>query len=341
MNLRHFDKTTLEPAAIVGIVEHGNRMRAESRPDDPPVPPAELIAQLGHIPAMLELHMWSVDDDGQVVASAQVQMMDMDTNRHVAQLEISVEPHVRRNGIGTRLLREAVAQVQAAGRSLLIASSSDRVSAGQPFLERYGFTPGLAHHVNQLVLADLERDLLTQWLEDAATRASGYELVTLHGAYADAWLEPVAKLMDVMNTAPRGDLDVEDFHMTPELLKQSDRLMQARNATRAVTFARERATETLVGYSELTWSLNRPGIASQQGTGVHPDHRGHGLGRALKAANLKALLDQNPEARFVRTGNADNNAPMLAINHALGFKPYSAVTEWQAQLDAVTARLEG
>ncbi len=340
MNVRHDDKTTLEPAFITRLVEHGNRMRAEARPDDPATPADEVIAQMAHIPPILDLHFWTVADEaGRIVASAQVQMFEMDTNRHIAQADLTVEPHARRSGVGRQLLEHLAQRAQSAGRTHIIVSSNDRVPAGKPFLERYGFTPGLEHHVNQLVVADLDHALLDNWLEEARTRAAAYELVTLHGAYPEDWLEPVAKLMDVMNTAPRGDLALEDFHMTPELLRQSDALMTARGATRAVTFAREREGGALVGYSELTWNPKRPGIVQQGGTGVYADHRGHGLGQALKAANLKALLEKNPDARFVRTGNADQNAPMLRINHALGFKPYYAGTEWQGTVDAVLERL--
>jgi hypothetical protein len=36
-----------------------------------------------------------------------------------------------------------------------------------------------------------------------------------------------------------------------------------------------------------------------------------------------------PNARLVRTGNADSNAPMLAINTRLGFKPVWAESIWE------------
>ena len=53
-----------------------------------------------------------------------------------------------------------------------------------------------------------------------------------------------------------------------------------------------------------------------------PKYRGHGLGKWLKAAMLEKVLAERPAVKFVRTGNADENVPMLKINHALGFKPY-------------------
>jgi mycothiol synthase len=344
MNIQHTDKTSLTDKFVTQLVEHVNRMRLETHPDDPPVPPEEIIAQVKHLPPVIHLHIWNVQTDSsaqpKMEASAQLQMFDMDTNRHVAELGIEIEPHLRRQGYGAALLHRAATTARDAGRTLLLASSNDRVQAGAPFLERFGFTPGLANHVNQLTLSDLDLGLMRAWVAQAAERAQDYELFTLHGAYPEDRLEDIVAMLDVMNTAPRGDLNVEDSHMTPELVRQMETMMLARGGTRAATFAQHRDSKQLVGYSELTWVTTRPKIVSQQGTGVHPDHRGFGLGRALKAMNALAMLERNEKAQFIRTGNADENAPMLKINHAMGFKPYIAATQWQADVSKVLEALE-
>ncbi len=49
---------------------------------------------------------------------------------------------------------------------------------------------------------------------------------------------------------------------------------------------------------------------------------------------LERIRDDRPEAQRIRTGNARTNAPMLAINDALGFKVVGARTEWQVDLSA-------
>ena len=50
---------------------------------------------------------------------------------------------------------------------------------------------------------------------------------------------------------------------------------------------------------------------------------------------LERIRQERPEAERVRTGNAFSNAPMLAINDALGFKVISTRTEWQADVDRI------
>jgi RimJ/RimL family protein N-acetyltransferase len=68
---------------------------------------------------------------------------------------------------------------------------------------------------------------------------------------------------------------------------------------------------------------------NQGNTGVHPDHRGYGLGLWMKAAMLQRIFDEKPGSRRMRTTNAYSNAPMLAINDALGYRVTATQTAWQ------------
>jgi GNAT superfamily N-acetyltransferase len=52
-------------------------------------------------------------------------------------------------------------------------------------------------------------------------------------------------------------------------------------------------------------------------TGVLPEHRGRGLARALKVVSGEAAREAG--RRYLVTGNNARNAPMLAVNDALGY----------------------
>jgi mycothiol synthase len=86
----------------------------------------------------------------------------------------------------------------------------------------------------------------------------------------------------------------------------------------------------LVGFTRVWWHEGRPGLLTQGDTAVDSDHRNQGIGRWLKAEMILRILAERPEARLIRTGNASDNAPMLAINTALGFQPFQAHTSWRA-----------
>ena len=315
-----------------------NRMRAEFLPDDPPIPFEERRTGWQTIPEFVDLNAWVIwtPDRTAIVACSDVGFLRMAENRHVVQFNIEVLPEYRRHGLGRQLLEQVVAVPRREGRRLMISNTSERVPAGSSFMERLGAKKAIETHTNQLVLADVDPALLRSWIERAVERAQGFELGLWTGPYPDADIEAIAALMEVMNTAPKGDLDVEDFHFGPEQVRQQEASMTARNVQRWTMYVREQATGEFAGFTEVFWHPNRLEILDQGGTGVFPRYRNLGLGRWLKAAMLEKVLRERPEVRFVRTGNADSNAPMLGINHALGFKPYIAEYGWQVE----TAQVE-
>lgn len=98
---------------------------------------------------------------------------------------------------------------------------------------------------------------------------------------------------------------------------------------------REKGSRRIAGFTGVGWQPNRPQILYQYGTAVFPEYQNRGLGRWLKAAMLEKVLRDLPQVRYVRTGNADMNAPMLKINQELGFKPYRSNYDWQVETEKV------
>jgi mycothiol synthase len=335
VNIEHRNKTQLEPEFTRAMVEHGNRHRLETRPDDPAHNPEDMIAQMAHLPPILDLEFWTITENNKMSASAMLQILHMDTNQHLAELEMIVEPHLRRQGIGTQLLRLAATHAQQLGRSLLMTSSTDRIAAGEPFLEQYGFTRGLENHTNQLKLLELPNGLLTTWTSNLP---ADYTLEIWQNHIPETDIAAFAELFKVMNTAPKGELEIEDFSFTPEMIRQKEAMQTAGGIETLTAVVRHKNGE-LVGLNELSWRKSRTSIVSQGGTGVNPAHRNHGLGRWLKAANVLRLLELNSEAKFIRTGNADSNAPMLKINTEMGFRPYEASIAWQGNIATILEKV--
>jgi RimJ/RimL family protein N-acetyltransferase len=82
--------------------------------------------------------------------------------------------------------------------------------------------------------------------------------------------------------------------------------------------ARHRATGEAAGITMVCVHELRPTIAAQEDTSVLAAHRGHRLGLRLKLAMLDWLRAERPDVQSVDTWNVPGNAPMIAINDALG-----------------------
>jgi GNAT superfamily N-acetyltransferase len=145
--------------------------------------------------------------------------------------------------------------------------------------------------------------------------------------------------MEVMNTAPKDDLDVEDFTWTVEQVRQMEESLARRKVERWTAYIRHVESGELAGYTAVYWSPNHPEMLEQGDTGVVPQHRNKGLGRWLKAAMIEKVLQDRSQVAHVRTGNANSNVPMLRINHEMGFKPYRSWTVWQVELEKIDAYL--
>jgi mycothiol synthase len=320
--------------------ESRNRIRAEVLPDDPPIPLEEMVQRLKNFPPYMDYRVWAAweVDEPAIVAYGEV-WLPLTDNLHLAHFDIHVLPAYRRRGLARRLLALIRDEAQGKNRRLLMTDTSDRVPAGEAFMTRLGAERGLETHTNQLVIANLNWDLLSRWQEQARDRAAGFEIGLWEGPYPEADLDAVVALCDLLSQQPFGDLDIEEFQFEAEQVRQDEQSLFARGYERWTLYVRERSTGKFAGYTEVLWNPNRPEIISQGMTGVFPEYRNRGLGRWLKAAMLEKILAERPQAKYVRTGNADINAPMLKINTELGFKPYIAETVWQIATEQVSEYL--
>jgi len=114
--------------------------------------------------------------------------------------------------------------------------------------------------------------------------------------------------------------------------------MRARDASclarglHMVTTAAVDGTGQLIAFTQIVGYARSHWYADQWDTIVAPEHRGHRLGTLIKVANLDYARVQRPELRVIDTGNADSNPYMVAINEAMGFRPYRRIGEWQLAL---------
>jgi GNAT superfamily N-acetyltransferase len=337
IKIQPLDPNIATQEEFAALNQHNNRIRLERLPDDPPIPLDESIQNLKNTPPFVDLHAWTAWDleKSEITGYAFVAFLKMEENKHLAQFEITVLPGSRRQGLGRHLLSLIAEATQKENRRLLLTNSNDRIPAGEAFLLRIGAKKGLVGHTNQLRIVDLDRGLISRWLERGQGNRADFELGFWDGPYPEDQIQQVADLYEVTNQQPFGDLEIEDMHMTPEQLRQTEKNNLARGNQRWTFYIIDLATGKFAGYTETIWNPNRPELLRQDMTGVLPQYRNNGLGRWLKAAMLDKVLSERPQVKYVRTGNADVNAAMLKINHELGFKPYTADALWQVELEKV------
>jgi mycothiol synthase len=328
------DLKSLSDAEALPIHDFLNAARAEILPDDPPIPLEERLVSWRN-PSPKEWSKFFVLREAErVLGVAEADWNnDDEENPDKAWMSLTITPGRRRQGLGSALLRALLEASQADGKKSFFLATSDRIPAGQDFARAIGAKFGQEEHTNQLLFADLNRDYLEQSLKNAPT--DRFEIGFYETEYPEAELEALCRLIEVMNTAPKGELEFNDWKIKPDDLLDDVKQAKINGLQWWFLYVRERATGRYAGYTETGFHPNRPFLVNQWGTGILPEYRGHGLGAWIKAAMIDRILRERPTVDRIRTGNADSNVPMLKINHTLGFKPFMARTEWQ--LDIATA----
>ncbi|MFQ5552729.1 MAG: GNAT family N-acetyltransferase [Thermoplasmata archaeon] len=252
------------------------------------------------------------------------------TNSHMAWVDPQVVIPYRRKGVGRALLAKATKVARSRDRSLLIGGTDEE--DGRRFIETIGAKVALTWRENRLVLDQVDWDMVDQWAAEGPTRSPKTTLRFFGDYLDDDLVEEFCEMAnEVSNQEPRGDLDLGDEFLTPEILKERiDSFVGAGGALRRVLTVE--GDGRISGYTVMGQFPSEASLIHQYGTGVREVYRGRGLGKWVKAAMLLRVREEFPEVEVVITGNATVNAPMLSINDRLGFRPYRDGVEAQISL---------
>lgn len=267
---------------------------------------------------------------GRVVGIVEVELPHWD-NRHLGWLGITVDPLVRRQGIGRSLFEAGVDRVRAEGRRLVIANSFEG-TAGVGFLEAMGLGRVSVEVQRRQHIPDLDWERLDRDYATAERRCIDYELVRMPGATPEDLLDDVARMTAAINDAPTDDYDIEDEVFTPERLRAFEDAQRVHERRVYRLVARHRRTGDLAGHTMVGVDGTRPWFGWQYDTSVLRAHRGHRLGFVLKAAMLRWLAEEEPQLRDLDTWNAASNDHMIRVNEMLGYRVVASVIGWQRHL---------
>ena len=310
------------------LVELGWATDRAAVPEDPLRPFDAAAAQIRMTSTLWTQERWIALSDRDVVAQLAI-WRSLQDNKHIRNFWIAVHPDPRRRGIARALWRTAVAAAGDGEGIVVQLWTMSRVPAAEAFAQRVGAKPGLRARTSQLDLGAIDRKLIKEW---AAIDPAGYRLEWVGSETPDALMDNVVEAIRVMNTMPREDLQWEDWKITPETVREQDRMRKARGQQRSMVLAIDEKTGKTAGFTEIFFDPRVPEILHQGGTAVEPSHRGKGIGKWVKARMIEKVLREMPKAKHVRTENAGSNAAMLAINVGMGFKPAWEEVIWQMPL---------
>ncbi|MGH2515319.1 MAG: GNAT family N-acetyltransferase [Ktedonobacterales bacterium] len=226
-------------------------------------------------------------------------------------LHVGVDPTARGRGIGARLFAEVDGFARERGATIARAEVRDQVTDGLRFAERHGFH--IERHIfeSTLDLAAFDEAPFVAAVMDA--EEGGIRFVSL----ADLGdTEEARRKLHALNE--KAALDVPGSDATPRPYEAF-----AHDVFQAEWY---RPDGQIVAMDGAEWiGLSAVGIfpetrsAYNMMTGVLPAYRGRGIAQALKVQALRCARRYG--AAYIRTNNDAENAPMLAVNRKLGYRP--------------------
>lgn len=333
--VREWDPRAASPAEVESVVDSLNAIIAADLPDDPPWQGMMFREYLTvTMPGERRLCWVAEESTGDLEAGKpMLGQANILLLGGIGVIEVFVHPSARRRGVGRALLAAMVGRAHSEG----FTSIGVEVVGGTPavdFYEAHGFSCAYVETRSVLQLANVDWHTLG---EMARGIASGYRVEYYPGGLPDELIEPYAQAKQMIQDD--GDLDLRPSSDDPTRLRTSLGTLSARGMRPYIVVAIHEASGKVAGLTEVVAPVQHPTRADQYDTIVVPEHRGYGIGRAIKARMLFELRSAEPGLHEVQTWNALENEMMLNINAELGFKPDREWREYEAEVPDLVARL--
>jgi GNAT superfamily N-acetyltransferase len=296
--------------------------RAAALADDPVEPPMSLgtfsvylTEGFDHNPG----ESWAAfDEAGTVVGFYRMNLPDLE-NRQRAFLLPNVHPAARRGGVGRELVRHGAARAAAHSRTQL-ESVAVAGGAGEAFARAIGATLTLEEIRRIQCLDKIAPGTVAALRADAARAAAGYSLVSWTGPVPEEYLAGTAEVFNAFNDAPHSESTEEEVWDAARVRERTGTLQRLGFMRGYGVAALHDASGQMAGFTMVIVDPEAPAWGFQQLTAVVRGHRGHRIGLLLKTAMLDLLAAAEPQVTWIMTGNAADNAHMIAVNEQLGYE---------------------
>ncbi|RKS73530.1 acetyltransferase (GNAT) family protein [Actinomadura pelletieri DSM 43383] len=238
------------------------------------------------------------------VAELQAQQHDPATG----YLRLFVTPPARRRGVGTRLLAQVAADADVERIQATVLSGPP----GEPFVGRWRVVLRLELHEQRL-----EQNTLRRCHELATAAHPDHRLVTWQGPAPEESAASFGRVMGHVLDAPGAELQMATRPWDTTAVRAWEAEMGGRHLL--VTAAVHSPSGDIVGATVTTVGCGETTVAEQHDTAVLPGQRRGGLARWMKARQTLRLHELFPRVESVRVTVNQQNAPMLAVNRAVGY----------------------
>lgn len=296
------DAVTLRPYLPQDAAE---LLRLQNLDREQPTPLTAFQEAEARWPAGQFRERWVAESGGRVVGAALLEHFAYIPPDHLLA-HVMVEPAARGRGVGRQLADVLLERARTADVGGLTGNVRDDRPADLAWAKRRGFAPHAHRFASRLDLAGFDPAPHAEGV--ARVQASGVTFRDMTAASETDWTRLHDLYADLLTQTP--DLAGQPRWSAEQVAKM------VRDNPRAVpawTLVAERGGEWL----GLAVAVRISDGAYNELTGVVPAARGLGLARALKVQQIQRL--QADGVLTLRTNNRSDNAPMLAVNQALGF----------------------
>ncbi|MBE1500805.1 GNAT superfamily N-acetyltransferase [Amycolatopsis lexingtonensis] len=329
VTIERFDPLSTAEAGFAAYHAVFAASRETDRPGEPVLPLGELAGRLTRpLPGMGDAAQWVAYRGDELVAFAEVHFLEAENNG-IALTDVVVHPAVRRSGIGTALLHAVLPELRARDCRSVEGWQVVAGSAGELWAEALGFRPVRTIVRQALVVAEADQ---TRWEVPVPV---GYRVVRWAGAAPDDLLGSYAGARAAIHDAPLGDSGYRWPEWTPARVRATEAEARSQGLEQRIVAAVHEGTGEVVGFTEVCVHPRRADWGYQRDTAVLAGHRGHGLGRCVKAHMIRWLLAERPGLRRISTTTGAENVHMLRVNRELGLSSLPAVIAVQQDLDAL------
>ncbi len=249
------------------------------------------------IPAEARAKGWVAENDGEIVGWARA-MIRYQESSGSANVGACVLPAWRRRGIGSALYERALEHVADAPRAFAFTGED-----GRAFAELHGYRLTRTSRISALDPRAVDTSELDRTPIELRTLAEV-------GPEATFAVDSVA-MLDVPLDEPPDNVEYEQWRRSSWENPDFD----FASSYAACVDGRPVA----ISYIAVDLPGNR---AVNAFTGTLPKYRGRGLARTVKLAVIRRLTELG--VSHLVTDNHEENAPMLAVNERLGFRPHGA-----------------